>query len=114
MLYFKLSISHMTDPDRLRIAEGVVVATFWVSVPAPSNEKRWIANSFSYFLLRYTRSPPALFADSICRWCCLAAVDRKPRTLCASQPLVSSSVLPRTATQRWEGPAQTMSDSLRF
>ena len=104
----------MTDPDRLRIAEGVVVATFWVSVPAPSNEKRWIANSFSYFLLRYTRSPPALFADSICRWCCLAAVDRKPRTLCASQPLVSSSVLPRTATQRWEGPAQTMSDSLRL
>src|SRR5437588_6368801 len=47
--------------------------------------------------MRYTRSPASVLLDSICRLCFLAAVDKKPRTLCACQPVVfriSPSVAP--------------------
>src|SRR5216684_1738353 len=41
-----------------------------------------------YFLIWYTRSPASVFVDSILRPCFLAAVERKPRTLCACQAVV--------------------------
>src|SRR5262249_35175825 len=56
--------------------------------PAGSGLRSHLPSQSSYFLIWYTRSPLSLFGDSICRLCFLAAVDRKPRTLCASQPVV--------------------------
>ena len=50
-----------------------------------------------YFWMWYSRSPLSFFVDSICRLCFLAALDRKPRTLCACQPvvfLISARVAP--------------------
>src|SRR5450631_716277 len=55
------------------------------------------AGGRSYLPTRYVRSPASFLADSILTPCFLAAVERKPRTLCACQSvafMISASVAP--------------------
>jgi len=51
----------------------------------PRGQRRRGNPRSEYFLTWYTRSPPSVFVDSILRPCFLAAVERKPRLLCACQ-----------------------------
>jgi hypothetical protein len=54
---------------------------------------RWLdlVGGAYYFVMRYVRSPLSLLVDSIVKACFFAAVERKPRTLCACQPVASIS-----------------------
>jgi hypothetical protein len=89
-----LEISNCAAPKLSRVANE----------PGPFNEVkkghgprgRWPhctmhSETFYFFLSWYRRSPPSLFVDSIRNPCFLAAVDRKPRTLCACHEVACQS-----------------------